>query len=57
MKKIVICTATWLAQLVGHQTAEQEVTGSNPDQTTDQGVQITGEIMLAVIKTLSHKTW
>ena len=39
--------AAWLAQLVGRQTAEREVAGSNPNQ----GLKITGKAMLAVIKT------
>ena len=45
-------TAAWLAQLVGRQTAEQEVVGSNPGRTTNQGLKTTGKIMLAV-KTFS----
>ena len=43
----------WLfSSVVGRQTAEWEVTGSNPDRTTNQGLmKITGKIILAVIKT------
>ena len=45
---IALLTAAWLAQLVWHQTAETEVVGSNPGQTTNQVLKITGKIMLAV---------
>ena len=40
--------AAWLVQLVGRQTTEREVAGSNPGRTTNQGLKITGKIMLAV---------
>ena len=39
------------AQLVKRQTTAQEVVGSNPSQTKNQGLKITGKIMLAVCST------
>ena len=45
-------TARELAQLVERQSAALEFVCSNPDRTTNQGLKITGKIMLAAIKTL-----
>lgn len=49
-----IYPAVWFAQLVEHQTAGLEVTGLNPGWTVHHGLNITGKIMLDVIKTLSQ---
>ena len=34
-------TASWLAQLIERQSAEREVSGSNPGRTNTQGLKIT----------------
>ena len=39
-------TADRLAQLVERRTTVREVVGSNPDWTKNQGLKITGKIML-----------
>ena len=44
-------TADRLAQLVERRTTVREVAGSNPDRTKNQGLKITGKIMLAVSST------
>ena len=44
-------TANRLAQLVERRTTVREVAGSKPDRTKNQGLKITGKIMLAVSST------
>ena len=45
----IYMNSTWLAQLWEYWSAKQEVVGSNPSQTNNQGLLKTGEIMLSEI--------
>ena len=38
LQRVYVATAAWLAQLIGRETAEWEVAGSNPGWTTYQGL-------------------
>ena len=48
MESSLELTADRLAQLVKRRTSVREVAGSNPGRTKNQGLKITGKIMLAV---------
>ena len=41
LSMLISLPATWLAQLGEHQSAEQEVTGSNPSWINTQGLSMT----------------